>query len=226
MKNWTQIYACGIALLSLCLLSCARPVLVVQASTADLDLEFDAYVQVHNDMEIAYDFWSPNGVPFISFLNSTDDTLLLNLDESRVTFGQNRGSVSLEESINAQTEFGSFNEVYPDLVFIRKNKRMLLVLEPQKWTSIYGPSCHSLRNIKRDEPVTFRYIYRQAEAQSEIKHSFNLSGLTRISRKEISSYERTEAGPDQYYIDKGNTSGINTTNLVLEIVLAILFAAI
>ena len=219
-----HIYLWAFALLCFSLASCARPVLVVQTSTADLALELDAYVQVYPDMQIAYDFWSPDGVPFISFYNATKDTLLLDLNQSNLLQEGDARSQSLENAILAQTDYGSYTEVYPDLVFKRINRKLHLVLEPQVWASIYGPSCYSPRGIRRGEGLTFTYVYSGDEKSESISHDFDVAALTRISRKEISTYERTEAGPDQFFIDKHTDVDMNTTNMIIDILVSILFA--
>ena len=198
--------------------------MVVQTSTTDLQLEVDAYVHVHPDIEIAYDFWSPDGVPFISFLNATDSTILLDLNRSEVEFREQRQSISLESTIEQQSEFDSYTDLYPDLEFKRLDRSLNLVLEPQKWTSIYGPTCHSSRGLNRGDEVTFTYVYTKQNMLKEIPHRFELAALTRISRKDISMYERTEAGPDQYFIDQqqGNSVDLSTASIIVEILVGIL----
>lgn len=205
-------------------IGCAKPILVIQATTDDLQLDFDAYVGITNDLEIAYDFWSPDGVPFISFLNRTSDTILLDLNNSRLILGRESKSVSLEDAISMQTDYSSYTTPYPDLTFKRVDRKMMLVLLPQKWASLYGPSCHAMRNIRRGEPIRFNYVYARMGSSSEIKHDFDLTAVTRISRKDVSAYERTEASPDKYFVDSEAGLNPNTTNIIVEVLLTILFA--
>jgi len=220
----TPLFTAMLTLLGLCLAGCARPIVVVQTSTADLELDIDAYVHTHPDMEIAYDFWSPDGVPFISFLNTTDSTILLDLNRSNVEFRENRQSVSLERALEQQNDFDSYNDLYADVEFKRLDRSLHLVLEPQKWASIYGPTCHSKRGLNRGDQVTFTYVYSTQNVLKEIPHRFELTALTRISREEISDYERNEAGPDQYFIDQQPNVNADTTSIFFEVLISVLLA--
>ncbi len=210
-------------LFSFCLLSCTS-VVVLQTSTTDLDLEVDAYVKTYPDLEIAYDFWSPDGVPFISFFNPTNDTLHLDLRKSQMRLIRDNYSESLEDAILSQAGSASFSDVYPNEVFLFSNKRVQLVLIPQRWASIYGPSCYSPRNIQRGGEMEFSYVYSKDESAKEIRHDFDSAPLTRLRRRDIDSYQRTSAGPDQYYIDKSVNMNPNDAFIFLDIFTAILLS--
>jgi len=207
--------------------STCAPVVVVQTYTSDLDLEIDAYVKTYPDLEIAYDFWSQGGVPFISFFNSTADTLLLDLTKSRLRLVGENYSESLEDAILFQSGNESLSDVYPEAVLKFTNRRMQLVLIPKEWSSIYGPSCYSPRNIQRGGVMEFTYSYSKNETIEKITHSFNSTAITRLQRKDIDSYQRTDAGPDQYFVDNQNQPDevdLNNISMVLELIAAILFA--
>ncbi len=218
-----RLFHCVCFLLSLSMLSCA-PVVVMQTSTSDLELEVDAYVKQYPNLEIAYDFWSPDGVPFISFFNSTDDTILVDLTKSRVNLVNARISESFEDAILLQVGNRSFLDVYPDAEFRFSNRRLQLVLLPQAWTSIYGPGCYSPRNVQRGGGMEFNYVFSRNELVDEITHNFGSTPLTRLKQNEIDAYQRTEAGPDQYFINSQSEEvNLNTVNIILEVLTAILF---
>jgi len=225
MKRQLHTYAWATAIACLCLASCARPVLVVQTSSADLNLEVDAYVQRHEDMTIAYDFWSPDGVPYISFYNVTDQPLLIDLNQSFLRNYAERNNQSIEDVILLQTDNGSYNEMYPDLTFKRIERRVHLVVEPRVWASIYGPSCYSPRGLRNGQGLKFSYAYANdasTETYENISHTFDIAAIRRLKLNEVSTYERTEAGPEQFYIDQQSNVNWNTTSIIIDILVSVL----
>jgi len=202
------------------LASCARPVLVIQAKSDDLKLDVDAFVDNSDELEIAYDFWSTGGVPFISLLNQTTDTLYLDLASS--DFNQRSNSVEFEEFLYPSYGFERGSSSSQSLEFTRLNGKEVLILAPREWASFYGPPCHNNKSVQRKEPFTFTYAYvSSAEAEPiKVSHRFTLAGIDRIKRKEISSFERQLAGPDLYLVD--NDNDLQNTWLILDLLVAVL----
>jgi len=209
---------------SLCLITgCARPVLIVQATSDDLQLDVDAFVDKTDAFEIAYDFWSTGGVPFISLLNQTTDTLYLDLASS--TFKQRKNSIAFQDFVYPSYGFEAGSNNSQALEFTRINNKEVLILAPQQWASFYGPTCHDNKSLQRGEPFTFNYAYLSA-AEAEpisVAHRFTLAGIDRIKRKEISSFERQRASPDLYLVDnEDDLLQDQNTWLIFDILVAVL----
>ncbi len=74
-------------------------------------------------VEVAYEFWSPGGVPFIAVYNHAEDTLLLDL----------RASGALVDG-----ELVGLDARYDRLAELRRGEDLYLSLAPATWTSFEG----------------------------------------------------------------------------------------
>lgn len=210
---------------SLLLMSCARPILVVQTSTSDLVLNIEEFVDQSSDLELTYDYWSPDGVPFISMLNLTEDTVFLDLKDSH--FSQRLNQIRFDEILGFYDSY-KYTTDYSDLLFRQVDGKILLVLPPAQWASFYGPSCHDMKSIRNGDPFTFNYVYQSKLVEKRLTHRFNLTEIGRLKRTEVDSYERQSAGPNLYYIDQDphgfqDEAGMVTTQVILDLLLSLIF---
>ncbi len=185
--------------------------------------EPDAYVFEDSALVIAYDFWSFGGEPYVSFLNQTDDTLLLDLSASEVDAGF--GRETLARLMGGGTAYAldiAYN--YPELRLTPDGRAVMLF--PRRWHSVYGMAQMPQRRYgghhKPNRSVYTLEVYSRTERRT-YTHVFVDELTERMSRKTFERFERTGAGGNAYYFDRGPRRTRAGMTVVLTIINLIAF---
>ncbi len=126
------------ALATLGLSACSPRYSIHEVRATGFENVGDGYLRSDSLLTVAYDFWSPNGVPYVSLYNESTESLELDLQLS--TVDGSWGRETLSRVLQDQGAVG-----------FRQNT---LVLLPQQWTSFYG--------VPQQAQQSFGTNYRQS----------------------------------------------------------------
>ena len=183
--------------------ACAPAYSLHEVSAPGFALEDEALTHAEAGLTFAYDFWGPEGVPFVAIRNDTDDTLRLDLRASRVSAAA--GDFTLAEVLaGGPGEARLIRESYPDLAVERRP--LALVVTPGRWTEFYGvPQVRPQRyggNGRREEAAyTFRVV-DGAGATATVTHVFRDRVTARLRRRAFLAASAASPRPNLYYLDR------------------------
>lgn len=184
--------------------SCAPRYSLHEVTASAFELEEEAYVTSEAGLTFAYDFWGPEGVPFVALYNETADTLFVDLVASRVSAAAGEfvlGEVLAGGPANAR----DIAFAYPRLRLRRRP--LLLVLPPAEWTEFYGVpqvSGTMYGGNGRREVSTYRYVVTEGPgAGRAVSHVFADAVTERLRRRDFDARSAAGPRPNLYYLDRG-----------------------
>lgn len=203
---------------------CSPRYSIHEVSGRDFEVEGDAYVFEDGTLTVAYDFWSADGVPYISFFNASPDTLTLDLHASSVSAGWGRETLArLMGSGSGAYRDLVFN--YPDLLYTAAGNAVKL--PPAEWQSIYGMAQHPGQGSSkrsRSDPSVYVFELSSGGAQQTYTHTFADRLAERMNRREFTRYAEATAAGNVYYRDRGPQRGLVAMEiLTLMLNVAIIF---
>ena len=183
--------------------ACSPAYSIHEVAAPGFDLEGEALVHADAGVRFAYDFWGPEGAPFVSVLNETSDTIVLDLRGSRVT------AVGAEMSL-AEVLDGGLGEArfiqdnYPRLDLVRRPLGVRLV--PGQWAEFYGLPQVASRyyggNGRRGESSYTYRLVTEAGAPATVTHVFRDRVRERLRRRSFRDLQASTPAPDWYYLDR------------------------
>lgn len=199
-----NLWPLAFGLLAVALTSCAPRYSLHEVTAAGFDLGAEALVGEEAGVRFAYDFWGPEGIPFVALYNATDDTLWVDLRASRARakVGEfNLGEVLAGGPANARDI--ALN--YPGLALRRRP--LGLVLAPGTWTEFYGvPQARgpSYGGNGRREVGMYRYVIIDGSGgEHPVSHVFTDRVTERLRRREFLATSAGSPPPNLYYLDRG-----------------------
>ncbi len=121
------------------LTACSPRYELFRAETPDARLVVEGQ-PTHRDslVDISFDFWSPEGIPFLSLYNRSPDTLLLDLSASGVATDREQGS--LANLLGMERRRVDLTRDFPEFELVREDGSVLAVLAPDNWVGFeVGP---------------------------------------------------------------------------------------
>ena len=190
------------------LLSSCASYHVYKIQSPQLELDNEAYYYRDSVVEIAYDFWNPNGVPFVAVRNNTEKVLFLDLNQSN-SLMRNRSTSLGAILIGGQAPVTqvSLKTVYPELPIERINNSLCIVIAPGTWVTFFseGVGSNRVASSERRQYHNLYYFKLMDEFENvySYEHSCSAELVKKVKRQEfMSSMGSLGHQPNHFFFDK------------------------
>jgi len=220
--------ACFGVVLLIAVGGCAPRFAVYEASSPRVEAAaVDQLIYADSTVSIAYEFWSPGGAPWVTMRNETNNSLLLDLNESEIVLGRER--VRFATSGMLAPDGLDFRDRFSQAELRRDGATTYAVLPKGEWVGFELPPMALGRcpGRKSMHCAAIRYAFSQGVSQRfSVNHTFEAIGTTRLKKKELDGYASREASDAEYFVDKRPSSEQLGIQIAMEVASALLALAL
>ena len=208
-----------------------------RVDTPDAPLLVDGLpTYIDGGVEVALDFWSPGGHPFVALRNLGDTTLLLDLQASGVLTHPSRSRqefVDFATWLGAAGSEGTLRRNFPDLDLRRREGELLLAVAPGDWEGLEAAPMAASRNPYRPRGRAGRYaarhtltlvlVYRREFDHAVERLEQRAAGelVDRVFRKDLEAFEREHPDIGRYYFHDRHTDRDAFLMTVLDVAVSV-----